>query len=79
MSYRDWPRLVEQLRFVVRGIQGAQARPTEGQLEVLEKIETDTAQRADELQAILDGVIAELNELLEDTPKIMVDRGRLIS
>ena len=73
MNYRDWPRLIEQLRFVVRGMQGPQARPTEGQLEVLGDVEVAAAQRAQELSDIVDGVIAELNRLLEDAPKIITD------
>ncbi|MCI0437472.1 MAG: hypothetical protein L0271_28140 [Gemmatimonadetes bacterium] len=71
MGYRDWPRLVEQLRFVAGGINGAQARPTQGQLEVLALVETATQQRARELTAIIDSVIAELNRLLQDQPKIL--------
>lgn len=79
MNYRDWPRLIEQLRFVVGGMQGAQARPTEGQLEVLTEVESAAAQRAGELTAIVDGVIADLNRLLEDAPKILTDWRRGIS
>jgi glycine cleavage system H lipoate-binding protein len=79
MNYRDWPRLVEQLRFVVRGIEGPQARPTEGQLEVLAEVEVAAAERAAELTAIVNGLIAELNTLLEDSPKILTDWRRLIS
>lgn len=80
MNYRDWPRLIEQLRFVARGIQGAQARPTEGQLEVLSEIEVAAAERAQDLSDIVDGVIAELNRLLEGAPKIITDwQSRRIS
>ena len=80
MSYRDWPRLVEQLRFVSRGIQGAQARPTEGQVRVLTEIEAAAQQRAQELSGIVNGVIADLNRLLEDAPKILTNwRMRAIS
>jgi hypothetical protein len=73
MGYRDWPRLIEQLRFVSRGLQGAQARPTDGQLEVLTEVEAATARRAQELSDIVDGVIADLNRLLEDAPKIVTN------
>jgi photosystem II stability/assembly factor-like uncharacterized protein len=79
MNYRDWPRLIEQLRFMVRGMQGAQARPTEGQLEVLSEVEAAAATRAQELSGIVDGVIADLNRLLEDAPKIITDWRRGIS
>jgi photosystem II stability/assembly factor-like uncharacterized protein len=79
MNYRDWPRIVEQLRFVARGIQGPQARPTEGQMQVLTEVEAAAAQRADELTEIVNGIIAELNALLADAPKIMTEWTRTIS
>jgi len=79
MNYRDWPRLAEQLRFVVRGIEGAQARPTEGQLEVLTEVETAAAERAQELDGIMNGLVDDLNGLLDDAPRIMTDWRRVIS
>ncbi len=80
MNYRDWPRLIEQLRFVARGMTGPQARPTEGQLEVLTSVEADAQLRAAELSSIVEGVIADLNRLLDDAPKILTDwRRRAIS
>ena len=79
MGYRDWPRIIEQLRFVSRGINGPQARPTEGQLDVLTEVEAAAAQRAEELSTIVNGVIADLNELLADAPKILTDWRRTIS
>ncbi len=79
MGYRDWPRLIEQLRNVARGLQGPQAKPTEGQLQVLSEVEQAAAQRAQELSVIVNGVIAELNALLADAPKIITDWRRTIS
>jgi photosystem II stability/assembly factor-like uncharacterized protein len=79
MNYRDWPRLVEQLRFVARNLEGPQARPTEGQMQVLTEVEAATALRAQELAEIVDGIIAELNALLADAPKIMTDWRRVVS
>ncbi len=79
MSYRDWPRLIEQLRNISRAVSGPQARPTVGQMEVLTEIEAGAAQRAQELSVIVNGVIADLNELLEDAPKIITNWRRAIS
>jgi hypothetical protein len=79
MNYRDWPRLIEQLRTVSRSLGGPQARPTVGQMEVLTEVEAAAATRAQELSAIVNGVIAELNELLADAPKILTDWRRTIS
>ena len=79
MGYRDWPRLIEQLRNISRAVSGPQARPTVGQIEVLTEIEAGAAQRARELSDIVNGVIADLNELLEDAPKIITNWRRVIS
>jgi hypothetical protein len=81
MNYRDWPRIAEQLGFVARGINGAQARPTQGQLEVLELVEQVTQERAAELDDIIQTVIGELNRLLDDQPKVLTSwrRTRVIS
>ncbi len=79
MSYRDWPRLIEQLRNISRAVSGPQARPTVGQMDVLTEIEAGAAQRAEELSGIVNGVIADLNALLEDAPKIITDWRRVVS
>ncbi len=79
MNYRDWPRLLSQLTRTVRSMSAPQARPTEGQLEVLTLVEIAAGERALELTAIVDGVIAELNQLLQDAPKIITDWRRGIS
>ncbi len=78
MNYRDWPRLIEQLRTVARQIQGPQARPTEGQIAGIDRGQTAAAQRAQELSVIVDGVIADLNRLLQDAPKILTDWRRVV-
>ena len=79
MNYRDWPRLIEQLSRLSRGMQGPQARPTEGQLEVLTEVEAGAARRANELSDIVNGVIADLNDLLSDAPTIITNWRRIIS
>ncbi len=71
MGYRHWPRLVEQLRFVAGGINSAQARPTQGQLEVLDLIERSTRERATQLSGIVNGPVADLNGLLQGRSRIL--------
>ena len=63
---------------MTRQIQGPQARPTEGQMQVLTEVEAAAAQRAQELSVIVDGVIADLNRLLQDAPKILTDWRRVV-
>jgi len=70
MGYRQWPRLAEQLSFVTRGIAQAQARPTEGQLQVLDEIEGALEARAADLRSLIDGPVAALNRLLEGQPAV---------
>ncbi len=76
MGYRQYPRLSEQLSFVMRGITGAQARPTEGQMQVLAEIQEALEERRSEFGAILGGPVAELNHLMEDRPRIILRTGR---
>jgi len=70
MGYRQWPRLSEQLSFVVRGITGAQARPTDGQIQVLNEVGDAIEARTLELQQLIDGPVATLNRLFEGQPAI---------
>ena len=48
-------------------------------MEVLTEVEAAAARRAEELSGIVLGVIAELNDLLADAPKILTDWRRTIS
>ena len=75
MGYRIYPRLSEQLSFAARGITQAQARPTEGQLQVLMEVEEEIRQRERALQAIIDGPVASLNRLLQGRGRILVGGG----
>jgi hypothetical protein len=75
MGYRQWPRLSEQISRLARSMD-AQARPTDGQLEVLEEIEVQAEQRANELTTLINTTILELNDLLGDAPKIMSEWRR---
>ena len=76
MGYRQWPRLAEQISRLARSMNSAQARPTDGQLEVLGEIEVQAEQRANELTTLINTTIVELNELLGDAPKIMSEWRR---
>ena len=76
MNYRVYPRLVEEIRTVLGGITGGQARPTSGLLTVLGELEGDAAARAKELSTIVDTSIGTLNKMLGDMPKVVVPGGR---
>jgi hypothetical protein len=72
MGYRQYPRLAEQLSFVARGITQAQARPTDGQLQVLGEVEEGIRQAAVTLQSIIEGPVAALNRLLQGQDRILI-------
>ncbi|HSG50047.1 MAG TPA: hypothetical protein VLA43_19640, partial [Longimicrobiales bacterium] len=72
MGYRQYPRLSEQLGFVTRGIAQAQARPTEGQIQVLGEVEEGIREAEGRLRSIVNGPVAELNRLLEGQARILV-------
>ena len=71
MGYRIYPRLSEELRSLNGNILSAQSRPTQGQLIALEELDTETQERIGELNEIIETTIAELNQLLENYPKVM--------
>ena len=71
MGYRIYPRLSDELGRLSGTITGAQARPTEGALTVLAELDTEAQERIQELNEIINTTIAELNELLENYPKVM--------
>ena len=72
MNYRDYPRLVEQVRSVLGGITGAQARPTSGLMTALAELEGEQAQRARDLATIVETSITALNKMLADFPKVVI-------
>jgi hypothetical protein len=74
MGYRQYPRISEQLSFALRGATGSQARPTEGQIQVLGEVEASMDEKARELQAILDGPVTNLNVLLRGEARILIRR-----
>jgi flagellar hook-basal body complex protein FliE len=76
MGYRIYPRLSEQLSFATRGISQAQARPTDGQLQVMSEVEAEIQKAQSELQSIITGPIAALNRLLQGQGRILVGGGR---
>ena len=75
MNYRVYPRLTEEIRNILGGLSGAQARPTQGLLTALGELESEKAERARELERILNTTIKSLNEMLDQFPKIMPPAG----
>jgi hypothetical protein len=75
MGYRMYPRLSEQLSFATRGISQAQARPTDGQLQVIAEVAAEIQNAQGDLESIINGPIAALNRLLQGQGRILVGGG----
>ena len=78
MSYRQYPRLSDEISRLLGSIAGVQAHPTEGQMTVLAELETEIAARRQELQGIIDGAIRELNQMLGNLPAVVVPGREMI-
>ncbi|MEL6661291.1 MAG: hypothetical protein AAFR36_32895, partial [Bacteroidota bacterium] len=72
MGYRQRPRLREEIRSLMRAINGATARPTQPQLHRLEQLSSEVA----EAQALLDQIIAtdiqQINDKAQQIPQISI-------
>jgi photosystem II stability/assembly factor-like uncharacterized protein len=74
MGYRETPQLREEIRSLNRYVMGMASRPTEAEMLRLGELETETAAAVAELNALVAGEIAALNEMLGPSPRIMVGR-----
>lgn len=71
MSYRQYPRLREELQSLYGSIQRPHAPPTEPQKRRLEELRAETDAVVSELNGILTGPVAEVNRLLGQHPHIV--------
>ena len=78
MSYRQYPRLSDEISRLMRSVAGAQARPTEAQMTVVSELRAELGERRAELQAIINGAIRELNDMLGNLPAVVVPDTDLI-
>lgn len=76
MNYRDYPRLVEEVRRVLGDLTGSQARPTSGLMTALAELKGEQAQRARDLATIVETSITALNKMLADFPKVVIPAPR---
>jgi photosystem II stability/assembly factor-like uncharacterized protein len=78
MSYRQYPRLAEEISRLLGSIAGVQDVPTDGQMAVLAELETEVAARRQDLQGIVNGAIRELNRMLGSLPAVVVPSREMI-
>lgn len=72
MGYRDKPRLREEIRSLMRAIDGAVNAPTEPQIARLAQLHDERDAARDAYEALVEGAIARLNEASADMPQVLV-------
>ena len=75
MSYRQRPRLREEIRSLMFAINGATARPTTPQLGRLTELQEETAQAVDAYNRLVSTRIATINEMVREVPQVVVGAG----
>lgn len=72
MSYRQRPRLREEILTLMYTIDGATARPTQSQMARVVQLEEETKAAKAAFDKVIRGEVAELNQRLKETPQLMV-------
>ncbi|MFQ5627308.1 MAG: hypothetical protein ACE5I1_00995 [bacterium] len=72
MNYRQKPQLSEEIRSLMRAIDGATARPTASQILRLGELKQEVAAAHDQYEKLLSGEIVKINEMVKDLPQVTV-------
>ena len=75
MSYRQRPRLREEIRSLMFAINGATARPTTPQLGRLTELQKETTQAVNAYNRLVTTRIATINEMVREVPQVVVGSG----
>ena len=78
LGYRQYPRLREEVGSLQGAVSRTITRPTDAQASRHGELVTETGQVQQELQGIVNGRIARLNELLKNLPHIIVRGGAIM-
>ncbi len=71
MNYRQTPQLRDEIRSLMRNIDGATAKPTQSQLTRIEQLKSETQSAQTTYKAFLDGNIKPINEKVQSMPQIV--------
>jgi predicted lipoprotein len=77
LGYRQYPRLANEVQSLYGSVTRSYNRPTDPQVARQRELLDETSAVNSELQSIVNGRIAKLNELLKNTPHVLVG-GRTI-
>ena len=72
MSYRQRPRIREEIRSLMRAVNGAWAKPTQPQLARLQQLKGELAEANGTMNQILSSDIAGINEKTKSIPQVSV-------
>ncbi len=76
MGYRQKPRLREEIRSLLRAVDGAPAQPTQSQRDRVESLKEETATAVQAFEKVVNEEIAKLNALVKDLPRVHLGRRR---
>ncbi len=76
MNYRQKPQLREEIRSLMRAVDGASARPTTSQLARLDELRQEVVDAKGRFGKIVSGKIAEINEMAKSLPQLSVGGGK---
>jgi predicted translin family RNA/ssDNA-binding protein len=71
MTYRQKPRLREEIRSLMSAINGAPSKPTESQSDRTESLEKETKEAQEKYEQMVSEKIASLNKLLKEFPQVI--------
>jgi hypothetical protein len=71
LGYRQYPRLREEVGSLAGSVNGAVAKPTDAQTQRHGELVAETSQAQQELNGIINGRIAKLNNLLKNLPHVI--------
>ena len=72
MPYRQRPRLREEIRSLMRAINGATAKPTQPQMSRLTQLKAEVREAFNAMNQIIASDIKEINERTKNVPQISV-------
>jgi photosystem II stability/assembly factor-like uncharacterized protein len=78
LGYRQYPRLQEEVNSLYGMVTSPLSRPTDAQTQRHGELVNEVAEVERELQGIVDGRIARLNQMLRALPHVLVPGGRIM-
>lgn len=78
LGYRQYPRLQEEVNSLYGMVTEPASKPTDAQVQRHGELVSEVGAVERELQAILEGRIAKLNEMLRSLPHVLVPGGRIM-